>query len=174
MKKFFVMLLMAAGTAVTSAQVKFAHFNMADVLTNLPEYKTASDDIQKLSAQFQEELTRLQTEFRTKGEELQKLAQDGKTAEAILQSKSQELQKMEESIQQFYQASQQELQSKQAEKMEGIQVKIMAQIQKIAETGGYVYVMDSSNAAVGGPVVFVNNALSTDITAQVKTALGIQ
>lgn len=174
MKKFFVMLLMAASTAVAGAQTKFAHFNMADVLTNMPEYKAASDEIQKLGTQYQEELARLQKEYQTKGEELQKLAQEGKTADAILQNKGQELQKMEESIQQFYQASQQDIQAKQAEKMEAIQVKIMGQVQKIAEAGNYVYVMDSSNAAVGGPVVFVNSALSTDITAQVKTALGIQ
>lgn len=174
MKKFFVMLLMAASTAVAGAQTKFAHFNLGDVLTNMPEYKVANDEIQKLGAQYQEELARLQKEIQTKGEEFQKLAQDGKTAEAILQNKSQELQKMEESIQQFYQASQQDLQAKQAEKMEAIQLKIMAQVQKIAEAGGYVYVMDSSNAAVGGPVVFVNNTQSTDITAQLKTALGIQ
>ena len=81
---------------------------------------------------------------------------------------------MEESIQQFYQASQQELQSKQTEKMEAIQVKIMGQVQKLAEAGSYVYVMDSSAAAPGSPVVFINSGLSTDITAQVKTALGIQ
>lgn len=174
MKKFFVMLLMAASTAVAGAQTKFAHFNLNDVLANMAEYKTATEDVQKLTTQYQEEYTRLQKEYQTKYEELQKLDQEGKTADAILQNKSQELQKMVESIQQFEIASQQDLQTKRAEKMEAIQLKIMTLVQKLAEAGGYVYVMDSSNALVGGPVVFVNSTLSTDITDQVKTALGIQ
>lgn len=168
------MLLMAASTAVAGAQTKFAHFNLNDVLANMVEYKTATEDVQKLTTQYQEEYTRLQKEYQTKYEELQKLDQEGKTADAILQNKSQELQKMVESIQQFEIASQQDLQTKRAEKMEAIQLKIMTQVQKLAEAGGYVYVMDSSNALVGGPVVFVNSTLSTDITDQVKTALGIQ
>lgn len=168
------MLLMAASTAVAGAQTKFAHFNLNDVLANMAEYKTATEDVQKLTTQYQEEYTRLQKEYQTKYEELQKLDQEGKTADAILQNKSQELQKMVESIQQFEIASQQDLQTKRAEKMEAIQLKIMTQVQKLAEAGGYVYVMDSSNALVGGPVVFVNSTLSTDITDQVKTALGIQ
>ena len=168
------MLLMAASTAVAGAQTKFAHFNLNDVLANMAEYKTATEDVQKLTTQYQEEYTRLQKEYQTKYEELQKLDQEGKTADAILQNKSQELQKMVESIQQFEIASQQDLQTKRAEKMEAIQLKIMTQVQKLAEAGGYVYVMVSSNALVGGPVVFVNSPLRTDITDQVKTALGIQ
>ncbi len=174
MKKIFVMLLMAASTAVASAQTKFAHFSMSDVLPNMAEYKTATEELQKLGSQYQEELERLQKEYQTKGEEYQKLAQEGNTADAILQSKAQDLQKMEESIQQFYQASQQDIQTQQQQKMEVIQTKIMTQVQKIAENGGYVYVMDASSAAVGGPLVFVNSGLSTDVTAQLKTALGIQ
>ncbi len=174
MKKFYVMLLMAASAVVASAQSKFAHFSMSDVLTNMEEYKTASEEIQKLGTQYQEELERLQKEYQTKGEEYQKLQQAGNTADAILQSKAQDLQKMEESIQQFYQASQQDMQTQQQQKLELIQTKIMTQVQKIAESGGYVYVMDSSSATVGGPVVFVNNTYSTDITAQLKSALGIK
>ena len=73
MKKFFVMLLMAASTAVAGAQTKFAHFNLNDVLANMAEYKTATEDVQKLTTQYQEEYTRLQKEYQTKYEELQKL-----------------------------------------------------------------------------------------------------
>ncbi len=175
MKKIFVMLLMAASVAVANAQTKFAHFNMSDVMPNMPEYKTATDEMQKLGAQFQEEYERLQKELQAKAEEFQKLQQDGKTPETIMQNKYQELQKMEESIQNFTQASQQELQAQQGQKLQAITAKIMDAVKKIAEAGSYVYVMDSSTAMAGaGTVVFVNTAFSTDITAQLKTALGIQ
>jgi Skp family chaperone for outer membrane proteins len=45
----------------------------------------------------------------------------------------------------------------------------MAMVKKIGEAGGYVYIVDISTGAVS----FVNPALSTDITAQLKKELGI-
>ena len=75
-----------------------------------------------------------------------------------------------ESIQDFYQASQQDLQKQQGEKMEIIQTKVMAAIRKLGEAGNYVYVVDIST----GAIPFVNEALSTDITAQLKAELGIK
>ena len=48
--------------------------------------------------------------------------------------------------------------------------KIQAAIKKIAENGSYVYVVDSSM----GAIAFINEAFSTDITAQLKAELGIK
>ncbi len=174
MKKFFMMLLLAVCTSAVSAQTKFAHFNSYDVLQNMPQFKTAQEEMQKLNTQYTEEFARLQKEYQTKGEEYQKLSQDGATAQAILQSKLQDLQKMEESIQNFAQASQQDLQQQEATKMESINQLVMAAVKKIAEAGNYVYVLDLRMCqSLNTPVAFVNSAMSTDITAQVKKELGI-
>ena len=169
MKKILFVMLMMAPLSLF-AQQKFAHFDMSKVLPEMAEYKTASAEIQKIQTQYQEEFERLQKEYQTKGEEYQKLSNDGKTAQAILQNKAQDLQKMEQSIQDFYQASQQDLQKQQSEKLEVIQSKIMAAIKKIGEQWNYVYVVDIS----GGAIPFINEALSTDVTAQLKTELGIK
>ena len=168
MKKILFVILMLAPMSIFAQ--KFAHFNMASILPEMQEYKDAGADIQKLTAQYQEELKRLQTEYQTKAEEFQKLSADANTAQAILQSKGQDLQKMQESIQSFYDASQEDLQKKQSEKMEPIQTKILAAIKKVGETGGYVYVVDIST----GAIPFINEALSTDVTAQLKAELGIK
>ena len=149
---------------------KFAHFNMTNVLPEMEEYKTASAEVQKLATQYQEELERLQKEYQTKAEEFQKLSEEGQTAQAILQSKATDLQKMEQSIQDFYQASQQDMQKQQSEKMESIQTKVMAAIKKIGEAGNYIYIVDISSGAVS----FINESLSTDVTAQVRAELGIK
>ena len=77
---------------------------------------------------------------------------------------------MEQSIQDFYQASQEDLQKQQSEKMEPIQTKILAAIKKIGEAGGYIYVVDLST----GVIPFINESLSTDVTAQLKAELGIK
>ncbi len=172
MKKFIIVVLMLAPMSLFAQ--KFAHYNMSDILPNLPEYQTASSELQKLATQYQEELERLQKEYQTKVEEYQKLADDASTAQAILQSKAQDIQKMQQSIEDFYQASQQDIQKQQSEKMEVVVTKVMAAINKIADAAGYVYVMDlASCASVGTPVTYVNTTLSTDITAQIKSALGI-
>lgn len=168
MKKILVALLMMAPMSLFAQ--KFAHFNMTNVLPEMEEYKAASAEIQKLGQQYQDELERLQKEYQTKAEELQKLSEEGQTAQAILQSKATDLQKMEQSIQDFYQASQQDMQKQQSEKMEVIQTKVLAAIKKIGEAGGYVYVVDIS----GGAIPFVNETLSTDVTAQVRAELGIK
>lgn len=168
MKKIFFVIMMLAPMSIYAQ--KFAHFNMTNILPEMAEYKTALTEMQQLTTQYQEEMKRLQTEYQTKAEEYQKLSADASTAQAILQSKGQDLQKMEESIQTFYQASQEDLQKKQNEKMEPIQAKIVAAIKKIGEAGGYVYVVDLSTGAIS----FINEALSTDVTAQLKTELGIK
>lgn len=168
MKKILVALLMMAPMSLFAQ--KFAHFNMANVLPEMEEYKTASAEVQKLASQYQEEYDRLIKEYQTKAEEFQKLSDEGQTAQAILQSKANDLQKMEQSIQDFSQASQQDLQKQQSEKMESIQNKVMAAIKKIGEAGNYIYVMDISS----GAVPFINENLSTDVTAQVRAELGIK
>ena len=168
MKKILFVILMLAPMSIFAQ--KFAHFNMANILLEMNEYKTAMADLQKLTTQYQEELKRLQTEYQTKAEEYQKLAGDANTAQAILQSKAQDLQKMEESIQSFYQASQEDLEKQNTEKMEPVRAKVVAAMKKIGETGGYVYIVDLST----GVIPFVNETLSTDITAQLKAELGIK
>lgn len=168
MKKILFVIMMLAPMSMFAQ--KFAHFNMAEVLPQMAEYQTASAEIQKLTQQYQEELERLQKEYQTKAEEFQKLSADSSAAQAILQSKGEDLQKMEQSIQNFYQASQQDLQKQQGEKLEAIQTKVVAAIKKIGEAGAYIYVVDVST----GAIPFVNTALSTDITAQLKTELGIK
>ncbi len=168
MKKIVLIVLLMAPLSLFAQ--KFAHFNMANVLPEMPEYKTASAEIQKLSTQYQEELERLQKEYQTKAEEYQKLAETSTTAQAILQSKAADLQKMEQSIQDFYQASQQDMEKQNNEKMEPILAKLNAAIKKIGETGNYVYVVNTAS----GAIPFINESLSTDITAQLKAELGIK
>ena len=61
------------------------------------------------------------------------------------------------------------LQKATQEKMGLITEKIMAAVKKLGEAGGYVYVVDIS----AGAISFINDALSTDITPQIKKELGV-
>ncbi len=54
--------------------------------------------------------------------------------------------------------------------MSAIQEKVMEVVKKIGESGGYVYIVDTS----AGVIPYVSTTFSTDITDQVKKELGIQ
>ena len=166
MKKILVAILMMAPLAL-SAQ-KFAHFNSADIIPNMKEYTTAQTEIQNMAKQFDDDLKLMQDELQKKTEEYQK--EQANLLENVRQRREQELNDLYQRMQQSYQDNQQSLQKAQQDKMGAIQQLVLDAVKKIGETGGYVYVLDTN----AGAIPFVNTALSTDITADVKKAVGIQ
>lgn len=166
MKKILVAILMMAPLAL-SAQ-KFAHFNSADIIPNMKEYTTAQTEIQNMAKQFDDDLKLMQDELQKKTEEYQK--EQANLLENVRQRREQELNDLYQRMQQSYQDNQQSLQKAQQDKMGAIQQLVLDAVKKIGETGGYVYVIDTN----AGAIPFVNTTLSTDITADVKKAVGIQ
>lgn len=166
MKKFLLAIMMMAPLAL-SAQ-KFAHFNSADIIPNMKEYTTAQTEIQTMAKQFDDDLKLMQDELQKKTEEYQK--EQANLLENVRQRREQELNDLYQRMQQSYQDNQQSLQKAQQEKMGAIQQLVLDAVKKIGETGGYVYVIDTN----AGAIPFVNTTLSTDITADVKKAVGVQ
>ena len=166
MKKILVAILVMAPLAL-SAQ-KFAHFNSADIIPNMKEYTTAQTEIQNMAKQFDDDLKLMQDELQKKTEEYQK--EQANLLENVRQRREQELNDLYQRMQQSYQDNQQSLQKAQQDKMGAIQHLVLDAVKKIGETGGYVYVIDTN----AGAIPFVNTALSTDITADEKKAVGIQ
>ncbi len=166
MKKILVAILMMAPLALRAQ--KFAHFNSADIIPNMKEYTTAQTEIQNMAKQFDDDLKLMQDELQKKTEEYQK--EQANLLENVRQRREQELNDLYQRMQQSYQDNQQSLQKAQQDKMGAIQQLVLDAVKKIGETGGYVYVIDTN----AGAIPFVNTALSTDITADVKKAVGIQ
>ena len=166
MKKFLLAIMMMAPLAL-SAQ-KFAHFNSADIIPNMKEYTTAQTEIQTMAKQFDDDLKLMQDELQKKTEEYQK--EQANLLENVRQRREQELNDLYQRMQQSYQDNQQSLQKTQQEKMGAIQQLVLDAVKKIGEAGGYIYVIDTN----AGAIPFVNTTLSTDITADVKKAVGVQ
>lgn len=166
MKKILLAILMAAPLSIM-AQTKFAHFNSADILPNMKEYIAAQTEIQNMEKQFQDDLKLMQDEMQKKHEDYQKEAAN--LLENVRARREQELNDLGQRFQQSLQDSQVALQKATQEKMALISEKVMAAVKKLGEAGGYVYVVDISSGAIS----FINNALSTDITAQLKKELGV-
>lgn len=166
MKRFVIAILMIAPLSMNAQ--KFAHFNSADILPNMKEYVTATEEIQAMAKQYEEDIKLMQEELQKKGDEYQK--EQANLLDNVRQRREQELQDLYQRLQQSYQDNQQALEKARQEKLGAINEKVMAAVKKIGEAGGYVYVVDLNI----GAIPFVNTQLSTDISDQIKKEVGIQ
>lgn len=166
MKKILLATLLMAPLSIFAQ--KFAHFNSAEIIPAMKEYTTAQEEIEKLASQYEDDLKRMQDEFNKKLEDYQK--NGANLLDNVKQRREAELADLQQRIQQSYQDNQQELTKVQNEKLQAIQELVMVAIKKVGEAGGYVYIVDTS----AGVIPFVSTTLSTDVTPEVKKALGMQ
>ena len=164
MKKFLLVALMFAPMSLMAQ--KFGHFNSADIIPTLPEYTKAQAELQNLAQQYEEDLKRMQDELQKKSDDFQKEAPN--LLENVRQRREQELNELYQRMQQSYQDNQQALNKAQTEKLQLISDKVTSAVKQIGEAGGYVYIMDTS---MGIP--FISTKFSTDITPELKKALGL-
>ena len=165
MKKLFLMLLMCAPMAVFAQ--KFGHVNAQEIIQVMPEYLKAKTEIDALQQQYEADLKGMQDEFTKKVKDYEDNAKT--LPENIRIRREQELTEMQQKIQQSYQDNQQALAKASQEKMQAITSKVIEAIKTVGQNGGYVYIMD-----VAGGVPYISTTLSTDVTAQVKTQLGLK
>lgn len=165
MKKLILAALIAL--PMSAFAQKFAHVNSATIIQAMPEYTTAQTDLQTLGKSYEEEIKRMQDELQSKYEDYQK--NGASLPDATKQRREQELTDLDQRLNQYAQTAQQEMDKARQEKMQAISDKIQKAIQEVGTSGGYVYIMD-----VTAGIPFINETLSTDVTNQVKTKLGIK
>ena len=90
MKKLLVALMMVLPMCA-SAQ-KFGHFDSAAVIQSMPEYTTAQNEVQAKAKTYEDELKRMQDEFRTKAEDYEK--NQATLIEDVKKRREQELQEL--------------------------------------------------------------------------------
>jgi outer membrane protein len=166
MKRLVIAIMMIAPLSLNAQ--KFAHFNSADIIPNMKEYVTATEEIQAMAKQYEEDIKLMQEELQKKGDEYQK--EQANLLDNVRQRREQELQDLYQRLQQSYQDNQQALEKARQEKMGAINEKVMAAVKKVGEAGGYVYVVDLNT----GAIPYVNSQLSTDVSDQIKKEVGVQ
>ena len=165
MKKLLFMILMLTPIAVMAQ--KFGHVNTKDIIQAMPEYTKAKNEIDALQKQYEADLKSMQDELQKKSQDYE--ANEETLPDNIKQRRQQELQEMYQKIQQSYQDNQQALAKASQEKMSAITAKVVDAIKQVGDAGGYVYIME-----LNGGISYISNTLSTDVTAQVKTKLGLK
>lgn len=161
MKKLFFILMMFAPVA-TFAQ-KFGHVDTQAIMQSLPEVSRVNGELEALAKQYDNDLQASQAELQRKAEEYDK--NKSTMNETKQKETEQSLNDMYTRIQQQYQQNQQDLQKAQQDKLQPIINKVRTAIETVAKTGGYVYIMEV------GSVLYINDALSKDVTADVKAQL---
>lgn len=147
------------------AQNKFAHTNFQLVVALMTERDSAVVKLQKYGNDLNETLVGMQNDFNTK----LKAYQDGNGtwSAAIKDAKEKELSDIQQRIEQFNQSAQQDYSERQQTLFAPVSQKAQTALTKVAKEGGYIYVFDTSS------LLYFNDTMSKDITAQVKAELGI-
>ena len=167
MKKFILCAICAiCGFTTANAQAKFGHVNTQEIMQALPDVTKAQNELKALAEQYDADLKSMNEELQKKVDAFDK--EQATLPENIKQRRQTELQEMYQKIQQSYQDNQQALAKAQQEKMQPIQQKVMDAITAVGKEGGYVYIMEM------GAQLYISSTLSTDVTAAVKTKLGLK
>lgn len=175
MKKIFKLTLAVALVivcATTASAQKFGRVDLAAIVPNMPEYKEAVANLETYGKDLQNQLEMIQVEFNQKYADYEK---NVKTyTDTIRQMKETELQQLQQRFTEFQQVAQQDIQKKESELMAPVYEKADEAVKKVSSAGGYLVVFNTAGEqAASAGLAYFDAAALTDITAEVKKALGI-
>ena len=157
-------ILFVGTSSLATAQSKVAHINTTDLVSEMPEMKSARAELEKLSKTYDADYKTMVTELQNKITQY-RAEVDTKTEEENTK-RAQEVQQIEQSIRQYQAQAQEDLAKKEAALYKPIFEKAKAAINKVAAAQGFNYVLDSTQG--GGVLV----AAGKDLLADVKKELG--
>lgn len=170
LKKIALVMLLALPMGVFAQNLKFGHINAQEIITVMPEFTKAQNDIQNLEKQLTAELQRTQEEFNKKYQEFQQAIAKDSLPPNIAERRQKELQDMMQRQEQFQQDAAQQMQKAQSDAMAPIYKKLDDAIKAVGAAEGVIYIFDLART----PIPYVNETQSINLTAKVKTHLGIK
>ena len=148
----------------THAQSKVAHINTQELITAMPEMKSAQAQLEKLGKTYETEIQGMSTELQNKMKQYD--AEASTKTDEENQKRLIEVQGMEQNIRQYQAQAQQDMQDKNLELLKPITEKAKTAILKVARAQGFDYVLDSTQ---GGGVIMADGKNLLD---DVKKELG--
>ncbi len=167
-KKLLMLVLFVAPMSL--AAQKFAHFDYTLVMQSMPAVKAAQAELETIGKQYQDELAGMEKEIQTKIEKYQNEIND-QTPENIRTRRMQEIQEMQQRFQQASEDNQKAYNETASKKMQPLIQKVMDTVNTVAKEGNYIYIIDKTASQSAG--VFINEAISEDVTKKVMDKLGI-
>lgn len=170
LKKIALLMMLVLPMGVFAQNLKFGHVNAQEIITVMPEFTKAQNDLQMLQKQLGDELKRTQEEFNKKYQEFQQaMAKDSLPAN-IAERRQKELQDMMQRQEQFQQDAEQQMQKAQGDMLAPVYKKLDDAIKAVGAAENVIYIFDLARTAIP----YVNESQSINLTSKVKTHLGIK
>jgi outer membrane protein len=165
--------LLTAGTlAATSAQaqapLKIGYTDVQYVLSQMTESKQIESELKTYNDQLAAQLKSKSTEFETKVKDYQQ--KSGTMTEVVKADTEKELQRLQQSIQEFQRTAEQSLQQKQQTLLKPALDKLQKNIDLVADENGFTYVFNSDG---GGSPLLLHAPKDGDISDLVLKKMGI-
>ena len=162
--KIFLVVLFFTINLSNFAQSKVAHINTTELVASMPEMNDAKAELEKLAKTYETDIQTMAAELQSKVKQYDSEAANQTDEENA--KRLQEVQGMEQSIRQYQNQAQQELQKKEFDLLKPITEKAQDAINKVANNLGFDYVLDSTQ---GQGVIVANGQ---DLMDEVKKELG--
>ncbi|MDE5801159.1 MAG: OmpH family outer membrane protein [Paramuribaculum sp.] len=168
MKKLLLTLIAIAGCALAGSAQKFALVDMEYILSNMPSYEVANNQLDQLSQRYQKEVEAVgreaETMYNNFKSQMPFLTDDQKKAqEEAIVAKEKEAAELRAK----YFGPDGELYKKRQTLMEPIQEEVYNAIKKVSEERGYLCIFDRASSA---DIVFASPRI--DISNEVLSKLG--
>jgi outer membrane protein len=162
-----ICLLSFALPSLVHAQ-KIAHLNFQEIITLMPEYKTASNEYDLYQASLEDELRQIESEAMAVNKKIEAEKVKPVPNQSKLKIYAQNLEMMQVTYQELQQSIQDSLKMKMAELVAPIKKKVEEVVAEIAKEKGYTHVLDNSY----GMLIYADEEHNLD--KAVKAKLNIQ
>lgn len=167
LKKILLAVAVALPMFASAQTVKIGVVDTNAVFSTMPETTAANTKLQDIQKKYQEEFSRLETEYKRMVDELQNMKED--ELPAIKERKTREINDYQQKIQTFMQSADNDIQQQQQTLMAPIAAKMKEAIESVAKENGFSMVQNYSPDLIlyyASPV--------QDITPLVKAKLGLK
>ena len=164
-RKLILLSFLALLTISSFGQNKFGHIDSSELLSVMPEKKTAETELQDFAKSLESQLSAMQGEYQASVQDYQ--SNEATYTDLVKQDKIAEIQGLEQRIQSFQQNAQNALQQKEQELLEPILSKARTAIEDVAKEGNFTYIFDSSM----GSILYADE--SENVMTLVKKKLGL-
>jgi outer membrane protein len=158
-----------AGQELNAQNLKFGHVNSSELIQALPEFDTASAQLERFRTDLVNALELMQVELNNKSDVYNREARN--YTDVVRQTKEQELMDMNRRIQEFQQTAQLQMQEKQSELFQPIMTKVDTAIKDVGKENGFIYIFVLGE---GSSVVYFDETKSVDVMPLAKTKLGVK
>ena len=159
-------LIIFVATAAQSQNLKFGHVNSDELIQALPEYDTASVQLENFRQELINALELMTVELNNKSDAYNKASKN--LTDVVRQTKEQELIDLNRRIQDFQSNAQEQLQNKQIELFQPIYNKVDKAIKDVGKENGFIYIFNV------GSTLYVDETKSVNVLPLAKAKLGLK